>query len=151
MFGGELRWPTLESNGHAIPPMPTSGVTDFMQDCILQLDILKGQRSQKSFWIWRKNVAHEGGTVLTLCLATLNNVISDSVRLWANQSFCYWSSSGDYSSRTFDIGWRQKDPARVSSSLHCVDRALGTWSQLGFLTSAYLLKQRHKRDLKKTR
>lgn len=70
---------------------------------------VKGQHSVSGYG--GRTGAREGDTVLTLCLGTLNNVISDSVRLWANQSFCYWTSSGDYSSWTFDIGWRQTDPA----------------------------------------
>ena len=63
----------------------------------------------RGFLSMEKKWAHEGDTVLTLCLDTLNNVISDSVGLWANQSFCYWTSSGDYSSWTFDIGRCQMD------------------------------------------
>lgn len=92
---------------HHLPLLATLGVTACMEDCILQLDMLKGHGSTVGFWVWRKNGAHEGGTVLTLCLDTLNNVISDSVGLWANQSFCYWTGSGDYSSWTFDFTRRQ--------------------------------------------
>lgn len=55
-----------------------------------------------------------GDAVLTLCLDTLNIVISDSAGLWANQSFCYWTGSGDYSSWTFDISRCQTDPSRAS-------------------------------------
>lgn len=55
-----------------------------------------------------------GDAVLTLCLDTLNIVISDSAGLRANQSFCYWTGSGDYSSWTFDISRCQTDPSRAS-------------------------------------
>lgn len=60
----------------------------------------------------------ERDTVLTLCLGTLNNVISDSVGLRTNQSFCYWTGSSDYSSWTFDIHQRQVDPAWISLLHH---------------------------------
>lgn len=53
--------------------------------------------------------------MLTLCLDTLNNVISDNEGLRPNQSFCYWTSTGDYSSCSFDIGRHQMAPARASS------------------------------------
>lgn len=49
--------------------------------------------------------------MLTLSLDTLNTVISDSEGLWPNQSLCYWTSAGDYSSQTSDIGRCQMVPA----------------------------------------
>lgn len=86
-----------------LPLLQTLGVSNHIESCILQLDTLKCQGSTQRLRLWRQNGAHKGDTVLTLCLNTLNNVISDSEGLWANQSFCYWTSSGDYSSWTFDF------------------------------------------------
>lgn len=76
-----------------------------MDDCCFAAG--RAQRSKGQRWVSarkRESGARQGGSVLTLCLATLNTVISDSEGLWPNQSLCYWTSAGDYSSQTFDIG-----------------------------------------------
>lgn len=92
---------------YRVPPFATDGslrVTDCTEDCILQLDMFMGQGATVGFCVWGKNDAHKGATVLTLCLDTLNNVISNNEVLWSNQSSCYWTNTGDYSSPYFDIG-----------------------------------------------
>lgn len=123
----------VQSICHCLPLLATLRALDCMEDWILQLDMLKGQKSKEGFGVWRENGAHEGGTVLTLCLDTLNNVISDSVGLWVNQSFCYWISEGDYSSQTFDISQpSNSSPMSLPFSHNAWTCLEGNWSPLYF-------------------
>lgn len=83
-----------------------------MDDCCFAAGCAQGSRGSGGFLRGRGRAAPvREGSVLTLCLGTLNTVISDSEGLWPNQSLCYWTSASDYSSQTFDIGRCQMVPA----------------------------------------
>lgn len=56
----------------------------------------------------RGRTASTGETLCWHCVWILWTMLSQTRRgWWPNQSPCYWSSTGDYSSRPFDIGQRQ--------------------------------------------
>lgn len=108
-----LQSPPVTCSRECLPPLVTPARPPRLDGrllfCSWRCSGVKGQR-----WVsaWkRKSGAREGGSVLTLCLDTLNTVISDTEGLWPNQSLCYWTSAGDYSSQTFDIGRCHMVPA----------------------------------------
>lgn len=95
------------------PPLTPAGSQGWMDDCCFAAGCARGSRGSGGFLRGGRGRAApvREGSVLTLCLDTLNTVISDSEGLWPNQSLCYWTSAGDYSSQTFDIGRCQMVPA----------------------------------------
>lgn len=95
-------------------------------------------RGQQWVSLHRGRLAPTRETLCWLCVWMLWTMLSQTQRAWwPNQSLSYWNSTGDYSSRPFDIGRRQMVffPPYLSSRFLFWENALWNRMNPSFLRS----------------